>query len=268
MSKGFLWFCQNNDKTDYVELSISLAKSIKKYNTHNKVCVITDTKTKINSPLIDVVKVLTTDESENDDIKWGNEFQAFSMSPFTHTIKLAADMLWTSNTDWWWYHLWQHDMIFSVDCYNYKDQLVKALTYRPHHDRNRLPNIYSDLTYFRRSATTIRFGKICEALTKNWKSVCETILINCHDKFPSTDIVYALAYRITDPTNKALIDFPWFKMIHNKKAINGLTHVADQNAYLLPTRADDKIFLGGYAISRPWHYVDKNTIKEIDARIF
>jgi len=71
-----------------------------------------------------------------------------------------------------------------------------------------------------------------------------------------------------DPTNKELIDFPWFKMIHNKKAINGLTHVADQNAYLLPTRADDKIFLGGYAISRPWHYVDKNTIKEMDARIF
>ena len=28
MSKGFLWFAQNNDKTDYVELSIKLAKSI------------------------------------------------------------------------------------------------------------------------------------------------------------------------------------------------------------------------------------------------
>ena len=26
MSKGYLWFAQNNDKTDYVKLSISLAE--------------------------------------------------------------------------------------------------------------------------------------------------------------------------------------------------------------------------------------------------
>lgn len=268
MSKGFLWFCQNNDKTDYAELSISLAKSIKKHNTENNICVITDAKTKINSSFIDLVKVLPTDESENDQIKWRNEYKAFSMSPFTHTIKLAADMLWTSNTDWWWYYLWQHDMVFSLDCFNYKDQLVRDITYRPHHARNVLPNIYSDLTYFRRSVKTIEFGKICETLTKNWKDVRETMLVNCHDKYPSTDIVYALAYRIMDPTNKDLINFPWFKMIHNKKSINGLQHVKDQNGYLIPTRVDNKTFLGGYAIHRPWHYVNKNTIKEMDARIF
>ena len=266
MSKGFLWFCQNNNQTDYVELSVELAKSIKKFNKDNSVCVITDAKTKIDSPHIDQVKVLASDESEHDDIKWGNEYKAFTMSPFTHTIKLAADMLWTSNTDWWWYHLWQHDMVFAVDCYNYKDDLVKDTSYRPHHDRNRLPNIYSDLTYFRRSVHTVRFGNICEMLTKNWKTVKEKILVNCHDEYPSTDIVYSLAYRIMDPTNQNLIDFPWFKMIHNKKAINGLKHVTDQENYLMPVNTDDKIFLGGYAIHRPWHYVNKQTIKEMYAR--
>ena len=29
MSKGFVWICQNNDKTDYVELSVALAKVLK-----------------------------------------------------------------------------------------------------------------------------------------------------------------------------------------------------------------------------------------------
>ena len=33
MSKGFLWFCQNTDKVDYVKCSIELAKSIKKYKS-------------------------------------------------------------------------------------------------------------------------------------------------------------------------------------------------------------------------------------------
>ena len=37
MSKGFLWFCQNNQKTDYVKLSILLAESIKRYNKENKI---------------------------------------------------------------------------------------------------------------------------------------------------------------------------------------------------------------------------------------
>ena len=36
MSKGYLWFAQNNIKTDYVELSIKLAESIKKYKNARK----------------------------------------------------------------------------------------------------------------------------------------------------------------------------------------------------------------------------------------
>tara|TARA_B100001057_G_C22865343_1_gene956240 strand:- start:993 stop:1799 length:807 start_codon:yes stop_codon:yes gene_type:complete len=268
MSKGFLWFCQNNDKTDYVELSVALAKSIKKFNTNNSICVITDDKTKINSSFIDIVKVLDTDESKDDDIKWANEFKAFSMSPFTHTIKLAADMLWTANTDWWWNYLWQHDMIFAIDCYNYKDQLVKDSRYRPHHVRNILPNIYSDLTYFRRCRSAINFGKICEVITKNWKMVRESMMFNCHDPYPSTDIVYALAYRIIDPTNEHMINFPWFKMIHNKKSINSLEHVMDHAGYLMPTITGNHTYVGGYSVTRPWHYVEKDTIEEINARIF
>jgi len=35
MSRGFLWFAQNNNTTDYVELSIRLAESIKEWNKVN-----------------------------------------------------------------------------------------------------------------------------------------------------------------------------------------------------------------------------------------
>ena len=64
MSKGFLWFAQNNSKTDYVELSIKLARSIKKWNRHNTICVITDAKSKFESEHVDIVKVLKEDDSE------------------------------------------------------------------------------------------------------------------------------------------------------------------------------------------------------------
>ena len=59
MSKGFLWFAQNNNKTDYVKLSITLAKSIKRWNKNNQVCVVTDEKSKFESEHVDVVKVIS-----------------------------------------------------------------------------------------------------------------------------------------------------------------------------------------------------------------
>ena len=271
-SKGFMWVCQNNDKTDYARLSQALAQSLKKYNKHNSICILTDEKTapalKALSE-IDVIKVMPEDDSVDHEIKWANEYKVFSMSPFTHTIKLAADMLWTANTDWWWNYLWQQDMVFAIDCFNYRNKKIKLNeTYRPFHKRNFLPNIYSDLTYFRKSRKSINFGRTMQMIIRNWEEVKKSILINCHDKYPSTDVVYALAYRIMDPLEKELIDYPWFKMIHNKRFIHGLENIRDHKVYMMPLKINDRIVLGSHTLTRPWHYVDKDTVEELNARIF
>ena len=267
MSKGFLWFAQNNDTTDYVELSIKLAESIKRWNKHNKICVITDDHSQFESEHVDMVKVLRHDSSETHDIKWANEHKAFELTPFIHTIKLEADMLWTQNTDWWWYHLWQHDLVFSVDCFDYKNNVVKDRFYRQLFWRNDLPNIYNGLTYFRRSQKAKKFFDLCRGITQNWEEVRKEILFACHDKYPSTDVVYALAYRTLDPINKELIDYPWFKFIHNKDMIQA-PWAKQVNQYLMPIRLQDKILLGGQRINRPWHYHDKETLEQLDERTF
>ena len=49
MSRGFLWFCQNNTETDYAKLSVELARSIKKHNRDNNICVVADQNTKLDS---------------------------------------------------------------------------------------------------------------------------------------------------------------------------------------------------------------------------
>ena len=151
MSKGFVWFAQNNDQVDYVKLSIELAKSIKQYNKENKVCVITDENSKFQNEAVDIVKVLKQDDSYTHKIKWANEYKVFDITPFKYTIKLEADMLWTINTDWWWHYLWQHDLVFSVNCRNYRDKIVQDTVYRQLFVKNKLPNIYNGLMYFRKS---------------------------------------------------------------------------------------------------------------------
>ena len=257
MSRGFLWFAQNNNDTDYVEMSIELARSIKRHNTENKICVITDEKSKFESQHVDMVKVLQKDDSAEHEIKWANEYKAFALTPFTHTIKLEADMLWTINTDWWWHHLGQHNLVFSVDCFDYRSNIVKDTMYRKLFVRNYLPNIYNGLMYFRRSKEAQKFYKIAESIVQNWQQVKSQILVACHDEYPSTDVVFALAYRIMDPTATDLIDYDWFKFIHNKADVNGLSRFANHNDYLMPNISEDKIYVGETRVSRVGHYHDK-----------
>ena len=112
MDKGYVWFALNNSSTDYIEFSRELARSIQKFNKHNKVCVITNKK--VDEELFDFVKVLHQDDSAEQEWKLNNEYKVFNLTPFTHTIKLEADMLFTQQTDWWWNYLWQHNPLSYV----------------------------------------------------------------------------------------------------------------------------------------------------------
>ena len=62
MDRGYTWFALNNTTSDYVELSKHLATSIKKYNKHNKVCIITNKK--IEHKEFDQTIVLKEDHSK------------------------------------------------------------------------------------------------------------------------------------------------------------------------------------------------------------
>ena len=266
MSKGFLWFCQNTDTTDYRPLSEELARTIKKHNRENNICVIVDENSVLESKWIDHVKILSTDDADGHAKKFANEYKAFHLTPYTHTIKLEADMLWNSNTDWWWYYLCQHDLVFSVDCLDYKQRPVEDTVYRPYHKDNLLPNIYNGMTYFRRSAWTKQFFDTCGTIVKNWNMVTEQILKKCFEEEPSTDIVYALAYLLMDPTQERLIDYPWFKFIHNKPSIHQQRYKYDPTNYYYPVRINDEIVFGGRKISAPLHYFYKDFLEVLDAR--
>lgn len=260
MTRGFVWFALNNSKTDYIELSRKLARSIKKYNRHNKICIFTNKP--VYDELFDYVHVLKQDDSANEEWKLSNEYKAFRLSPFTHTIKLEADMIFTQNTDWWWHHLWQHDQVFAYHCRNYQDALVKNSRYRSLFARNDLPDIYSGLTYFRKSIRAKQFYDICETITHDWETCRNKILINCHDQQPTTDVVYALAKKIQDPLELQKIYFEWFNFMHNKQKINNVNFENDE--YLYPMSKNGKIYIGGYPQDRIVHYHNKELAEVLD----
>lgn len=266
MNRGYMWFALNNKKTDYIDISRTLSHSIKKHNRDNKVCIVTDQP--VQDKLFDHVVVLKSDESANEEWKLSNEYKAFRLTPFTHTIKLEADMVFTQNTDWWWNLLWQYDQVFSYHCRNYKDEIVKDSFYRKLFARNQLPDVYNGLHYFRRSVKAKQFFDICEMIIKNWQTVKSEVLVNCHDEQPTTDVVYALANKLQDPLQLNRVEFEWFKFMHNKKHINKINPSFDNDNYLYPLTVNGKLYIGGYIQDRIVHYYNKKLQKDFDARIF
>ena len=266
MDRGYMWFALNNSTTDYIALSKILATSIKKFNTHNKVCIVTNEP--IEDELFDYVKILKTDDSAGQEWKLSNEYKAFGLSPFTHTIKLEADMIFTQTTDWWWNQLWQHDQVFSYHCRNYKDKLIEQSYYRKLFARNNLPDVYNGLHYFRKSMKAKQFYDICKIITKQWSTVKEMVLVNCHDEQPTTDVVYALANKMQDPLQFDKVDYAWFKFMHNKLHINEIDSSFDNDNYLNPLKVNDTLYIGGYRQDRVVHYHNKDIAKDLDVRIF
>ena len=266
MDKGYVWFALNNSSTDYIELSRQLAKSIKKVNRHSKVCVITDKP--IKDELFDFVQVLKENDSSGQEWKLNNEYKVFGLTPFTHTVKLEADMLFTTNTDWWWNLLWQHDQVFSYNCRNYQDDVIKNSYYRKLFVRNQLPDVYNGLHYFRRSVKAKQFYDLCETIIKDWKTVKKSVLVNCHDEQPTTDVVYALANKIQDPLQKDKIDYEWFKFMHNKSQINDVSPQLQNDNYLNPMKVGNKLYIGGYRQTRIVHYHNKKLIGDLNGRNF
>ena len=92
LDKGYVWFAFG-DK--YIEASERLATSIKKHNKNNKTCIITDNHLSQMPKNVDHIQLFDGKAKG----KFDKEWQAFIKSPFTHTIKLEADMIFTQNTD-------------------------------------------------------------------------------------------------------------------------------------------------------------------------
>jgi hypothetical protein len=253
--KGFIWFAING-KTDYCKLSRILAESIKSSGTVGEVAVITNSEGKEqlgNCEHIDHIIEIQFDAKKQDS-NFGPEYSVFDLTPFVHTIKLEADMLITQDIGWWWHILCQHDLVLSVDCFDYKERTVKDTVHRRLFIDNRLPNVYNGLSYFRYSREARSFFAKCKSIFNNWQTVKEYILKNCHDEHASTDVVYALAYKMLDPTCERLLSYDFFKMIHYKNRINNTNDVTDMIAKHQPFVDRQKLIIGQHSITKPFHY--------------
>lgn len=221
---GFVSFAQNTETIDYLKLSYLQALSIKSTQKNNRYALIVDKKTNElitdkHRKVFDYIITLTQDFNTQD-YRFGNEFQAYTLTPFKETIKIESDLLFTKSIDHWWPALRFKDVLLSSGCFTWQEQPASSRFYRKFFDDNLLPDIYSGLMYFRFTETASIFFSTAKEVQDNWQQLKNTVLINCREDMPSTDVLYAVTADIIGREKCTMPSMDFIKFIHMKSKIN------------------------------------------------
>jgi len=232
----------------YIPCAVTLAQSIRYWHPHVKICLLTDIE--YTNSLFDFVKQLPWGNTGG----WSNDWQVYHASPFHETVKLEADMILSGPVDHWWSHYRKFPVWISTGCRNQYNKLARTRQYRKIFDKNKLPDVYNAVTYWRVSREAQEFFKSVRKCFEEWDQV-KTNLQAAQDEIANTDLIYAL--------NADSYITPGYgpQIVHMKKAVLG-TCIENWNKELI-WEIDRGVFrINGYNQHGFVHYHQKHLAEE------
>ena len=170
---------------EYIQCAETLAKSIRYWHPDVKICLLTDIE--YTNSLFDFVKQLPWGNTGG----WSNDWQVYHASPFHETVKLEADMILSGPVDHWWTHYRKFPVWISTGCRNQYNKTAYTRHYRKIFDKNKLPDVYNAITYWRVSRESQEFFKSVRQCFEKWDQV-KTDIQGAQDEIANTDLIYAL----------------------------------------------------------------------------
>ena len=260
--QGFLTIAQNTSDVDYLRLAYLQAMSVKLTMPGSKYAVIVDDNTLAevtdkHRAVFDHVIPLPHDYAKDEQWKLANEWQVFDLTPFKETIKVESDILFTRSIDHWWTAFRLRDVVLSIGCRDYQDNISENRRYRQVFDDNELPDAYNGLMYFRYSQTAFAFFTKARQIFLNWEQFRDGILINCRDEQPTTDLVYAIAAKIQGIENCTLPECDFINFTHMKNSINAWPESTPWPELIVSEIDMPMVRINNINQYHPLHYQDK-----------
>lgn len=200
--RGYLIPAINSSEVNYVSCARTLERSIREWHPDADITIVTR-------------DMLADPGAQGFEI----DAQMFAISPYRQTIKLEADMFCASPIDHWWTMFEHRDVVVSRGCRDYYDNLGKSRYYRKIFDANDLPDVYSAITYWRRSQTAREFFDIVKNIFENWNDY--KTLLKFPDDSATTDVVYAMAAVIMGEDRVMLPANHGPQIVHMKRRMIG-----------------------------------------------
>lgn len=204
--RGFFTIAQDNDKTDYVRLAYGLALSLRRSQIAVPYLSIgvspgTQVDEKYAWAFDNIIEIPWGDHAKDSTWKLENEWKSIWMTPYEETIKLDADMLFFSDISQWWEVLGNQgrEMVWTNSVIDWKGDRITSDYYRKTFTDSLLPNIYTAMGYFRKTAFCFSFFELARTIFWNWEAFYGQFLeAESRPSHPSTDVIFALASKIID----------------------------------------------------------------------
>lgn len=216
-----------------------------------------------------VVEIPWTDHAKNSEWKLENEWKAIYMTPYDETVKLDADMLFTSDISSWWKYLSFTDGVFATTAKTYRNATVTSDYYRKVFTANDLPNIYTAFFYFKKNDKSFELFKLAELIFQNWQRYFyEFLEPDTRPTFVSTDVVFALAAKLLNYTElnpDPSSPIPTF--VHMKSRLQNWpedVYMTEDWTKMIPTYfgRDCALKVGNYQQHLPFHYHVKDFLTD------
>lgn len=255
---GLLTFALNNDDCNYEKLAYLMALS---YKTTNKnvlpMAVVVNNKESCFTKLHNIFDYVINKKHIKTINAMHQEAYLMTYTPFSETIKVESDMLFTQDIYHWIKHLRLWDICFTNQIYGFDNKPADDKIYRKYIRSNNLPNTYNGFMYARYCKQSVEYFKIVDYIFNHWQ--IEKKKFSQFDNFPpSTDFAMAMACHYTDNINIGINQTGMPGFIHAKPWV---THRSDR-----PWHQEMKwsiiepktVIVNGYKSHWPIHYYDKN----------
>ena len=265
MNFGYLIIVSTKDTdVDYTQLAYALALSIKNTQKegYDRVAIVIDDITQIDrfksSWVFD--HVIPWDQ----ETYWDGRSWMDQLSPFDHTVCLDSDMLFTTDYSHWIdYFVENSELYIANNAYTYRGELIDNDYYRRAFTKNRLPNLYSFYTFFKKdSELASEFFTLGRYIIKNPVEFSNVFLTDYKPKVVGTDEAFALAAKLLDITEEIAYELEFPKVVHMKGMIQNWPWPSDvwsdHLGFYLNRKGQLKI--GNYQQTNIVHYVEKDKI--------
>jgi hypothetical protein len=266
MNFGYLLVVSTHKDFNYLKMAYALAMSIKNTQKegYDQVALVIDDKSGLdnfNSPWVFDHVIEWNQETFWDGRSWMDK-----LTPFDHTVCLDVDMLFLRDYSHWIDYFTENTELYVANkSYTYRDELVTSNAYRETFTKNKLPNLYSFYTFFKKDSNLANeFFELGRQIIKNPIEFKNLFLSNFRPQVVGTDEAFALSAKLLDISDQISYPLEFPRVSHMKPMVQNwpwpANSVTDHVGFYLNKRAELKI--GNYQQHNICHYVDKNLITD------
>jgi len=264
MKFGYLLVVAEHETVDYLQLAYALALSIKHTQKpgYDQVALVIDDASKVKK--LNSAWVFDHVIEWNKETFWDGRSWMDELTPFDATVCLDADMLFTRDYSHWVdYFLENCELYVPNKSYTYRGEPVTSDEYRKTFTKNKLPNLYSMYTFFKKDSELAKeFFNLGRQIIKNPIEFTNLFLTEYKPKVVGTDEAFALSAKILDVADIISYDLDFPKLVHMKPLVQNWPWPAEKwsdhtGIYI---NKQGKIKIGNYQQHNIVHYVEKDRI--------